>query len=63
MSDTGHSLSGEGVGITLIGIGMTMASFHSLGAMPSCNEELTISVTDSLSSKAKTSSSLFWHSI
>ena len=57
VSDTGRSLSGEGVDITL-GIGMTMASFHCLGTMPSRSEELTISVTGSLSSKVKTFSSL-----
>ena len=58
VSNSGRSLSGEGVGIT-IGIGMTMASFHCLGTMPSRSEELKISVTGSLSSKAKTFSSLF----
>ena len=36
-----------------------MASFYCLGTMPSCSEELTISVTGSLSLKAKTFSSLF----
>ena len=58
VSGTVRSLSGAGVGITLE-VEMTTASFHCLGTMPSCSEELKISVTSSLTSKAKAFSSLF----
>lgn len=51
VSDTGLSLSMEGVGL-ILGIGMTVALFHSVGTTPSSSDLLMILHSGSLISKA-----------